>query len=67
MAHEIIARLAPVIVRKVDLRHPDQLIRVEVLGRKTAVSILRPGDVFATRRGQPTPSPAASPRSARFA
>lgn len=63
--HEIIARLAPAIDRRVDLAHPDKLIRIDVLGRKTAVSILRPGDVFSARRGQSSPSPAASPPGAR--
>jgi len=43
---DIIVHLARAIDRKVDLDHPDKLVRVDVLGRQVAVSVLRAGDVF---------------------
>jgi tRNA(Ser,Leu) C12 N-acetylase TAN1 len=43
---DIVVHLARAIDRKVDLDHPDKLVRVDVLGRQVAVSVLRPGDVF---------------------
>lgn len=46
---EIIGRLASAIDRKVDLRHPDRVVRIDVLGPVTAMSLLRPEEVFSTR------------------
>jgi len=43
---EIIARLAPAIDRKVRLKAPDKLVRIDILARVVAVSVLRPGEVF---------------------
>jgi tRNA(Ser,Leu) C12 N-acetylase TAN1 len=43
---EIIQRLAEAIDRKVRLRAPDKLVRVDILGSAAAVSVLRPGEVF---------------------
>lgn len=46
--HDVVAHLAPAIDRKVDLDHPDKLVRVDILGRQTAISVLRPGEIFST-------------------
>jgi tRNA(Ser,Leu) C12 N-acetylase TAN1 len=43
---EIVERLAEAIDRKVNLSAPDQLVRVDVLRERVAVSLLRPGEVF---------------------
>jgi tRNA(Ser,Leu) C12 N-acetylase TAN1 len=43
---EIIDYLAPSIDRKVDLNNPDKTVWVDVIGRRTAVSILQAGDIF---------------------
>ena len=45
---EIITHLAPAIDRKVNLDHPDKLVRVDIVGENTAVSVLRPGDIFSS-------------------
>lgn len=43
---EIIERLAANIDRTVNLSNPDKWIRVDILGQKTAISLLRPGETF---------------------
>jgi tRNA acetyltransferase TAN1 len=43
---EIVERLAEAIDRKVNLKSPDKLVRVDVLRERVAVSLLRPGEVF---------------------
>ena len=43
---QIVERLAEAIDRKVNLRAPDKLVRVDVLRERVAVSLLRPGEVF---------------------
>jgi tRNA acetyltransferase TAN1 len=43
---EIVERLAQAIDRKVNLRSPDKVIRVDVLRERVAVSLLRPGETF---------------------
>ena len=48
-AREIIDHLASSIDRIVDLRHPDKLVRIDVLGPVTAVSLLKPDEVFSPR------------------
>jgi tRNA(Ser,Leu) C12 N-acetylase TAN1 len=45
---EIIEHLAAGIDRKVNLSSPDKLIRVDVLGEKTAISVLKAGETFST-------------------
>lgn len=44
--HDIVLHLAHAIDRKVDLDHPDKLVRVDIVGDRTAVSVLRPGEIF---------------------
>jgi tRNA(Ser,Leu) C12 N-acetylase TAN1 len=43
---DIVRRLAEAIDRKVRLKAPDKLVRVDILGAAVAVSLLRPGEVF---------------------
>jgi tRNA(Ser,Leu) C12 N-acetylase TAN1 len=43
---EIVANLAGAIDRRVDLDHPNKLVRVDVIGREVAISVLQPGEVF---------------------
>ncbi len=45
---EIIQHLTAGIDGQVDLRKPDKLIRVDILGGTTAVSLLHPGEIFST-------------------
>jgi len=53
---EIIKELAEVVEGKVDLRHPDKILRVDILGPYAGISLLRPGEIFsALRRGPLTP------------
>jgi tRNA acetyltransferase TAN1 len=47
---QIIEHLAADINRKVKLTSPDKLIRVDVLGERTAISLLKPGEIFSTTR-----------------
>lgn len=54
---EIVQSLAAAVDRRVDLRRPDWIVRIDVLGPRTAVSLLRPGETFssrATARGAPS-------------
>jgi tRNA(Ser,Leu) C12 N-acetylase TAN1 len=46
---EIVEHLAEGIDRKVNLKAPDKLVRVDILGSKAAVSLLRPGEIFSAR------------------
>ena len=46
---EIVEHLARSIDRKVDLRRPDRIVRIDVLGARTAISLLRPEEVFSIR------------------
>ena len=43
---EIVEYLAAAIDNKVDLDNPDYIIWVDVIGRDTAISLLRPDDIF---------------------
>jgi len=43
---EIIERIAKDIHKTVDLEHPDKIIRLEIIGKYTGVSILKEDDVF---------------------
>ena len=47
---EIITKLAKNITRKVNLDNPDKIIRLEIIGKYTGISILKNGDVFSTGR-----------------
>lgn len=47
---ELIRILAEPIDAKVDLTHPDKILRVDILGPHAAMSVLRPDDIFSTAR-----------------
>jgi tRNA(Ser,Leu) C12 N-acetylase TAN1 len=51
---EIIEYLAKGIDRKVDLENPDLVVRIDVLGEKTAISLLESDEIFSL--GLPYPS-----------
>lgn len=42
----IIKKIASIINNKVDLEHPDKIIRVEVLGNITGISYLNPNEII---------------------
>jgi tRNA acetyltransferase TAN1 len=43
---ELIRMLAEPIAAKVDLAHPDKIVRVEILGPDAAISVLRTDEIF---------------------
>jgi len=47
---EIIEAIASCIDRKVNLEKPDRIVLVEVLGKFSGISILRPDDILSTER-----------------
>ncbi|MEN8175478.1 MAG: THUMP domain-containing protein [Pseudomonadota bacterium] len=50
---EIVEYLAADIDRRVDLRNPDLIVWVDILGRETAVSLLSPDEIFSLGLSQP--------------
>jgi len=46
-SREIIDAAAGDITRKVDLKKPDWILQIEVLGRLTGISLLKPNDILA--------------------
>ncbi|MBS7624717.1 THUMP domain-containing protein [Candidatus Bathyarchaeota archaeon] len=42
--------------RKVDLNNPDKIILIEVLGRLTGISVIRPKDILSVTKERPQPS-----------
>jgi tRNA acetyltransferase TAN1 len=40
--------------RKVDLNNPDKIILIEVLGRLTGISIIKPNDILSVTKEKPT-------------
>ncbi len=49
---EIIEYLAKDIDRKVELDNPDRIIWVDVIGPETAISLLKPDEIFSINRNQ---------------
>jgi len=45
---EIVTHLARAIDRKVDLEHPDKLVRVDVVGTRVGVCVLRADEIFSS-------------------
>jgi len=43
---DIITALAADINRKVNLSHPDKIVWIDIIGNETAVSVLKPDEVF---------------------
>jgi tRNA(Ser,Leu) C12 N-acetylase TAN1 len=60
-SRDIVVSLARAIDRKVALAHPDKLVRVDVLGGKTAVSVLHPDEIFSIARYHPAAIRTAAP------
>ncbi len=50
---EIIKELAQLIDKKVDLKNPDKILRIDILGKYAAVSVLSPNEEFSTLRLPP--------------
>jgi tRNA(Ser,Leu) C12 N-acetylase TAN1 len=55
---DIVRQLAGAIDRKVDLDHPEKLVRVDIVGPEAAISVLRPDDVFSATA---IPAPSGAP------
>lgn len=47
---EIVRELAQLVDAKVDLKKPDKILRVDILGRFAGISLLKPDEVFSTLR-----------------
>jgi tRNA acetyltransferase TAN1 len=47
---EIIKELAELIDEKVDLENPDKNVRIEILGKNAGISVLRPDEIFSTKK-----------------
>ena len=47
---EIIKELAELIQEKVDLKNPDKIIRIDIIGKYAAVSVLTPSEIFSTTK-----------------
>lgn len=45
---QIVNSLARAVDRRVELDHPDKIVRVDIVGERAAVSILRPDDIFSS-------------------
>jgi len=45
---EIIDSLAELIDEKVDLKNPDKILRIDIIGRYAGMSVLKPNDTFST-------------------
>ena len=50
---EIIAALAEVIDRKVDLTNPDKVLRVDIIGSQVGMSVLGSGEMFSVVKPRP--------------
>ncbi len=47
---EIIKELAELIDEKVDLKNPDKIIRIDIIGKYAAVSVLSSNEIFSTTK-----------------
>lgn len=47
---ELVRILAEPVTAKVDLDHPDKILRVDIVGEQAAVSVLAPDEVFSVAR-----------------
>jgi tRNA acetyltransferase TAN1 len=47
---EIIKHLAEYIDEKVDLRNPDKIVRIEIIGNNAGISVLKPYEVFSVSK-----------------
>ncbi len=51
---EVIDTVASVIPRKVDLRNPDKIVLVEIIGKLAGVSVVEPADILGIEREKRT-------------
>jgi len=47
---EIIRELAELINEKVDLKNPDKILRIDIIGKYAGISVLEPKDTFSTSK-----------------
>jgi len=47
---EIIKELAELIPKKVDLKNPNKIVRIDIIGKYAAVSVLSPNEIFSTTK-----------------
>jgi len=47
---EIIRNVAELIDEKVDLKNPDKILRIEIIGKYAGIAILKPDELFSTAR-----------------
>jgi len=47
---EIIKELAELIQEKVDLKNPDKILRIDIIGKYAAISVLSPNQIFSTTK-----------------
>jgi len=47
---EIIKELAELIHERVDLKNPDKIVRIDIIGKYAAVSVLSPNEIFSTTK-----------------
>jgi len=47
---EIIKELAELIQEKVDLKNPHKIVRIDIIGKYAAVSVLSPNEIFSTTK-----------------
>jgi len=47
---EIIKELAELVEEKVDLKNPDKIVRIDIIGKYVAVSVLSPNEIFSTTK-----------------
>jgi tRNA acetyltransferase TAN1 len=45
---EIVRELAELINEKVDLKNPDKILRIDIIGKYAGISVLEPKDMFST-------------------
>jgi len=50
---DIIKELAELIDEKVDLKNPDKILRIDIIGKYAGISVLSPREVFSTMRLPP--------------
>ena len=48
---EIIDKLAPLIKEKVNLENPNKIVRIDILGKRTVITILQPEEIFSIVKG----------------
>ena len=48
---EIIDQLAPLITEKVNLENPNKILRIDILAKRTVITILKPEEIFSVAKG----------------